>query len=389
MIKKLHAYIIKEFFKAFFFGIVLFSILMVLNLVFDLINFFLSKSIAVFLVLKLLAFYIINVLPLSIPMAVLFGVLLAYGRLTADNEITAMKSSGLSYYALSIPIIILILIMSFFLLFFNHFLAPEINSHFRSISEEIAIKRPLIKFNAKSVTDLNEYRLYANKVNNKNNTLLGVSIYKFENKDTKNIFKTNCKYKSRQNNTKNTFRQSEKATWRITASSGTVKICENGIQLTLHHGYLQKFLASNIKNMMHMTFKNYVFFIPFSKVIKKHDLIATEISSLTLLKTIKQYKKENLSVITYERAFWSRWIFAFAPFAFLLIALPIGIMAGKNGRGIGFVMSLIVILIYYALFVLAVNLSEKGYAPIGIIIWVPNFTIAVAGICLFIKIRKK
>jgi lipopolysaccharide export system permease protein len=364
MIKKLHLYIVREFFGCFIFGMAVFSILLVLNLVFDLVDFFLTKGVTFFLVLKLFAFYVLNILTLSVPMAVLFGVLVAYGRLSADNEVTAMKSSGLSYYTLTIPVIVLIFIISFFLLFFNHFLAPTTNTHFKSFFEEVMKKKPLIKFNAKSVTDLGEYRLYANKVNNKDNTLFGVSIYKFENKDDKN-------------------------TWRIAASSGIVKVCENGVQLTLHNGYWQKAHLASIKNMTHMTFKNYVFFIPINKIIKKHNLTAPEITSPALLEIIKRSKKENLPVILYECNFWSRWTFAFAPFAFVLVAIPIAIMAGKNGRGIGFIMSLAIILVYYTLFILARNLAENGYAPIGIIVWLPNFLITTAGICLFIKMREK
>ncbi|MDR1926336.1 MAG: LptF/LptG family permease [Endomicrobium sp.] len=364
MIKKLHLYIIREFFGCFIFGMAVFSILLVLNFVFDLVDLFLSKGVTFFLVLKLFAFYILNILTLSIPMAVLFGVLVAYGRLSADNEITAMKSSGLSYYTLTIPVIVLIFIISFFLLFFNHFLAPAINTHFKSFFEEVIMKKPLIKFNAKSVIDLGEYRLYANKVNNKDNTLLGVSIYKFENKD-------------------------DKDTWRIAASSGIVKVCENGVQFTLHNGYWQKAHSASIKNMIHMTFKNYVFFIPINKVIKEHNLTAPEITSPALLKIIERSKKENLPIILYECNFWGRWTFAFAPLAFVLVALPIAIMAGKNGKGIGFVMSLAIILVYYTLFILARNLAENGYAPIRIIVWLPNFLITTVGICLFIKMRKK
>jgi len=87
-----------------------FTIILILNLIFDLINLFLSKGISFFIILKLFTFYIPNILTVSIPTAVLFATMLAYGRLSADNEITVMKSSGIDYKTLTMPIIILVCI---------------------------------------------------------------------------------------------------------------------------------------------------------------------------------------------------------------------------------------------------------------------------------------
>ena len=158
-IKKLHAYIIKEFFWSFLLGVLISSLLLILDVVFGLISTFLSKGVAFFLILKLFACYLPNILTVAIPMAVLFGILLAYGRLSSDNEITAMKSSGLDYKTLTIPVTICVCVVSFLLLLFNHFLAPTINARYKSLTEEIMTKRPLVKFNEKSITQIGEYHI--------------------------------------------------------------------------------------------------------------------------------------------------------------------------------------------------------------------------------------
>ncbi|MDR3256576.1 MAG: LptF/LptG family permease [Endomicrobium sp.] len=378
MIKKLHLYIVKEFLASFLFGLVVFSVLLLLNQLFELVDLFFSKGASFFIVVKLFILLLPNILTLAIPMAVLFGVLIAYGRLSEDNEITAMKSSGTNYKTLSIPIIAFVCIISFFLLFFNHFLSPLTHSKFKNSLEEILTKKPLVKFHEKTINELGRYYLYANKVNSKNNTLSGVSIYKFENE---NINKNNDK--------KNILPQNDNGAWRIAASSATVKIYQGGIQLILYNGYWQKAHPSDINNMLHMTFKSYCFFIPLGDVIKGHISTAHEMSSCEILKTIRTYKEQNLPFIEYEHQFWSRWIFAFAPLVFVLVALPIGIMAGKGGKVISFGMGLGIVSVYYILLMIAITLSEKGYVPTSLIMWMPNIVVTIAGIWLFIKMVKK
>lgn len=384
MIKKLHLYTIKESFGSFLLGVAVFSILFILDYVFELVDLFLSKGVSFFLVLKLFAFALPNILRLAIPMSVLFGILIAYGKLSEDNEITAMKSSGVNYRTLSLPIIILVCIISSFLLFFNHFLSPVMNSNFVNLYREILTKKPLIKFTEKTTIELGEYRLYANKVNRKNNTLYEVSIYKFENKDDY------CYgYNDEKSDKKSLFLQNNSKAWRIAASSAKVKSYQNGTQFFIYDGYWQKANFSDINNMTHMTFKSYCFFIPISEVMKEQTLSMSEKSSPEILKTIKTCKEQDIPFTANEIEFWIRWIYALAPISFVLIALPIGIMAGKDGKTIGFGMSLSIILVYYMLLILALILSEKEYVPANLIMWLPNITVTAAGICLFTKMVKK
>jgi lipopolysaccharide export LptBFGC system permease protein LptF len=371
----------KEFLNSFFFGVTVFSLLLIVNIVFDMANLLISKGVSFFLVLKLFIFYIPNILTLSIPMAILFGVLLVYGRLSSDNEITAMKSSGLKYTTLTIPIIIFVCIISIFLLFFNHFLAPSINYRQKNLFEEIITKRPLVKFSEKSTTKLKDYNIYANKVKNRNNTLFGVNIYKFETKKTNNDIE--------ETKEKSILPQNDKGSWRISASSAKVKTLENGIQLTLHKGYWQKASLSDINNMLHMTFKTYVFFIPLEEIEKRKSVAVSQIKSPELIKTIKNNKKQGLPTEAYEIDLWIRWIFAFAPIAFVLIALPIGLMLSKGGKARGFAISLGIIMVYYSLLVVTISLGEKHYAPISVIMWAPNLLITISGIYLLKKMIKK
>jgi lipopolysaccharide export LptBFGC system permease protein LptF len=372
MIKKLYFYIIKEFLHSFIFGVVVFSFLLILNFLFDMMDLLIEKGVAVLIVVKMFVFYLPNVLTLSVPMAVLFGALLSYGKLSADNEVIAIKAAGLGYKTLTAPIIIFVCSISFFLIFFNHFWAPQLNSKLKSYFEEVIIRSPLAKFDEKSLKTIGDYNIYTNKVNNAKNTLLGVSVYKFGNDydDDKSVLPQN----------------NDKGQWRISASSATIKAYATGAMLTLYKGYWQK---SSSFNMTHATFRKYSLFIPLHDTIQGFTLGPSEIPTPKLLKLIKQYKEQKVKFMPYLLDYWLRWIYAVAPIVFIFIALPIGIRTGKGGKAVGFGLSLGIVIVYYTLLVIAMTLGEKNYMPIGLIIWLPNFVIGTAGIYLFIKMVKK
>jgi lipopolysaccharide export system permease protein len=369
MIKKLHLYIIREFLGYFFFGFAVFSAFFLLGSLFDFLNLSVSRGVPLFIILKLLAYIFPKILMSTIPMSVLLGILISYGRLSEDNEITAMKSSGINYKTLTIPILILVCIIFLFISFCNHFLVPSATSNFRKLFKEIIVKRPLSKLREKTINELGEYNIYANKIDYRNNTLSEVSIYKFENKNDK----------------KNALSKA----YRISASSATIKPHPNAVQITLYNGHISYAYPSDMNDMVYIIFRSYCFFITLYNEIKEEDLIIMGMSSPEILKTMKVYKEQNIPFTNYEVEFWTRWIFAFASIASAFIALPIGIMTEKGGKGIGFGVSLGLISVYYALTILVIELSEKRYAPPIFIMWLPNIIVMIIGIYLLIKMRKK
>ncbi|MDD5102251.1 MAG: LptF/LptG family permease, partial [Endomicrobiaceae bacterium] len=242
MIKILHRYIVKEFVSSFIFGLTVFSAILLLDQIFQLIDLFLSKGVGFFLIFQLFILIIPNILSLTIPMAILFGVLLSYGRLSEDNEITVMKATGINYKTLSMPIIVFVMFISIGLIYFNHSLSPSTHMYFRTLYKQILTKTPLAKFDEKTITDIGGYRIYAHKVNSKNNTLSGVNIYKFVN-DKKNDNKKDIKSDKK---------NEDSVPWRIASSSATVSVEKNVVILKLYDGYWQRSDPNKLGSMIHM-----------------------------------------------------------------------------------------------------------------------------------------
>jgi lipopolysaccharide export system permease protein len=99
-------------------------VLLVGNAMKQLIGYMLAGQIDPLTFARLLGLLLPFVITFALPMGVLTGVLLTLGRLSADSEITAMRSSGIGLWRVARPVFILAMLGMVFALFINHFTMP-------------------------------------------------------------------------------------------------------------------------------------------------------------------------------------------------------------------------------------------------------------------------
>ncbi|MBN1621349.1 MAG: LptF/LptG family permease [Endomicrobiales bacterium] len=365
--KIIQRYIIKEFIVSFIFGLVVFSGILLLDQIFQLVDLLLGKGVSFWIVLNLFLLALPNILTLTIPMATLFGILLAYGRLSEDNEITALRSAGTSYFNFTLPIVFIVIFFSLFLVYFNQNLAPKTHKGFRNIFKTILKTRPITKFEEKSIINLNEYRIYVEKIDKKTNLLKGVNIYKFSDKPD----------------------DPSSTSWRISASSAVVYVNSDFIVFDLYRGYWQKPNPAMPENLIHLKFFQYKFNIPLgtNKIPMSQSL--KEMNGDELRREILKYRQKKLPTNFLEVEYWIRWILATAPFFFALVGVPLGIVLEKGKKSISFGISLLILFTYYLLLVTGLNIGEKGYVSPRLILWMPNMITFILGIFLWRKMLKK
>ena len=97
---------------------------------------------------------------MTLPMAVLVAVLYAFSRLAAENEITAMKASGVSLSRLLIPTLIGASALSLFMIAFNDQVLPRSNHQLRTLMEDIARKKPTFALHAQVINEVSPGKLY-------------------------------------------------------------------------------------------------------------------------------------------------------------------------------------------------------------------------------------
>ena len=137
-------YLIREHLGPFIFSTSIITLIFLLNLVFRELSRILSKGLPFNVVLEFFALNMAWILALSIPMAALTATLMAFGRLAADNEITAMKANGISLYRIILPVVLTAAGLAGVLVWFNNDVLPDMNHRTRLLASDIARKRPSV-----------------------------------------------------------------------------------------------------------------------------------------------------------------------------------------------------------------------------------------------------
>lgn len=135
-------YVLREHLGPFFFGFSIITLIFLLNLLFRELSRMLSKGLPLHVVGEFFALNMAWIVALAVPMAVLMATLMAFGRLAADNEITAMKASGVSLYRIITPVLIAAAFMAAAMIWFNNAVLPEFNHRARLLAGDIARKKP-------------------------------------------------------------------------------------------------------------------------------------------------------------------------------------------------------------------------------------------------------
>jgi len=140
----LERYIIRQHIGPFLFGFFVITLIWILNLLFTRLGHLLSRGLSFFVITE---FFLLNmawIVALTLPMALLMACLMAFGRMSSDYEITAMKASGISFYKMIVPMLIIAVLLCLFLIYFNNQILPDANHRLALLMRDIQKKRPTI-----------------------------------------------------------------------------------------------------------------------------------------------------------------------------------------------------------------------------------------------------
>ena len=116
--------------------------MLIFNDLFRLTKLFVQKGVNPVYLVELIFYMMPVMVVLALPMAVLVAILLALGRLSSDNEITAMKAQGVAFYQLMLPLLGVSLILSFVNLALMDYALPQANLAYASLRRDIQKHNP-------------------------------------------------------------------------------------------------------------------------------------------------------------------------------------------------------------------------------------------------------
>lgn len=137
-----------------------------------------GKDIPVQIIIELLLTNLAYMVVLAAPMAVLVATLMAFGKFSELNELTALRSSGVNPFAIIKPILIASVFLFGFLTWFSNNVLPEANNKARSLFIDIRLKKPGFELQPNVFYNgIDGYTFLVKQINNKTDSLYNITLF--------------------------------------------------------------------------------------------------------------------------------------------------------------------------------------------------------------------
>ncbi len=361
----LRDYILKEFFHSFNISIVVFTFVLLVGNIIRLADLLINKGVDVISILKLFLYLVPWLLSFTLPMAALTAVILTFGRLSSDGELTAMKASGVSFYRISFPLLMVGAIFSFGSFFINDQFSPNASYKSRKVIKEIGIKNPTAYLEEGTfIRGFENYVIFIYEI--KGNHLKNIRVYQ---------------------------PQEGKPTRTIVAEYGEINTIpeKNLIELKLFNGTSEEPSPTDPNIFYKLSFKKYYMTLDLSKVFKKEKIEkkAREMSIKELTREIARCTAQKIDTTALFIEIYKKINISLASFVLILAGMPLGIRSHRSEKSIGFGISLLIFAVYWGLLLGGIALSLKGTLSPLIGTSLPNIVFFIIGLISFVITARK
>jgi lipopolysaccharide export system permease protein len=378
-LKILTKYALSQIIEPFFLALVAFTSVLIVDKVFLLTKYFVEKGINPGYMLEMLFYYSPAALVLTVPMAVLVGIVSAFGQLSADNEIVAMKTAGVSMQKMIAPVVISTLILSVLMVFFMDFSIPKGNQAYTKLYAELRRKHPALVLEPNTIMEemsVEGRKWHFESIDPATGKMKSIIIWE-RSGDTPKI---------------------------ITAQEGDLEFFSNWTALNLHNGNIyQSDPKDPSKGYTSGSFVNDRIILDIAKSLNADDRIIVgprNMSMRDIKIELKKFREQLASPLTqnyvkeyiqkyqlndYRVELYKKLSIPFASLIFGLIGVPLGLMVRRGGKMVGLGVGVGLIIVYYILLTVGERLSKSGLYPPLFGAWTPNILIGIVGIILIIK----
>lgn len=319
----------------------------------------------------------------ALPMGMLTAALLVFGRFSADHELTAVRASGISLVSLVMPVLILSLVLCGFSAYVNLDLAPRARAEFKFLVAKAKVDISAIQLpEGRYIRDFDNVIFYVGK--NNNGELHDVTVMYLP--DKTNVATTVVAERGKvwvDQESQQLHIKLFKAQAMTVLGGDSLNILPTSAgDLEITPGDLRnKFKAPSKLPIEKMTLNQLR--EELRAVEQTFKLPATNLPPAQLAsakKTLKRARAEATSPIRVQ--IQRRLASSFACFGFTLIGIPLGIRVHRRETNIGFLIALILVMVYYSLFLISTGLESRPQFFPEYLVWLPNFLFQGIGVFL-------
>jgi lipopolysaccharide export system permease protein len=409
-------YIVADTFFSFLVAFLYFYFIFFVNQLLLLAQEILTKKVPFYQVALLVVYSLPSIIAMSAPFASLVGTLMTIGRLTSDNEVLVMLSSGLSYRNIFIPALVVGVVISMISFFTNDVLLPAGTVQFSRLYRQILVSTPALELEANSVKRFRDTVIVTGPVTGRaiDNVLI---LDRTNDGERRVIMAKNAELKDAGReglslDLNDAFIQSSKEIVRNDydyASSGFLRYWvpqEDLIQAVSSIGPREMSSTDvrreiGVKNadlrerlddrygkalIQGLSLEDSLRKGPTNDAWnRRENYFAAFAREFQAAKAIEN----DRSILIYRLEYYKKFSIPFGAFSFVFLAVPLGLLAKKSGQTVGFIFGLIIAVIYWALLLGGQTMGVRlGYSPFWSM-WLPNMLAGGIGLCMcLVRLRK-
>jgi len=352
--------------------------------IFLLIDLLVKKGIGFWVVAELMFYSLPFVMSFSIPIGILIASVMVFGRITHDNELIAIRSSGINPLSLFKPFLPVIVLITLFMVYFNGFILPEASHRARNLITDIAQKKPSVRiYEGVFIEDFPGYIIYLGSIDDRTGKVNDITIWEQKSRGEPPIL--------------------------IKAESGQISTSADECYfiIELDEGEISELVSPD--KYRHLSFERHQINLEIDldfirrerKFRSNREMILTELykrvgtlntERQSIRQEIDKLKQSPVNEVTgfhledaqnklrhktneYKKFLTElnkRYALAFSGIVFLFFGAALGMLLKRSGLGTGFVVGLLFFAVYYIIFIAGEEFAQSGRAPVFVSVWFAN-----------------
>jgi len=355
--RTLYGYVLRELIPPTLLGLALFTFILLMDFMLGAAELIINQGVGLYDVGRLLVYALPHILVLTVPMAILLGRLIAFGRLSTDSEVVAMRSGGISVYQLAVPLLFLAAVGWGVAAWMAAAGMPWGNTQTRQLLWQLSNRRTLSEQIKPRIfqDDFDNWVLRVDEIAEGGDVWKGLFLVNTETRPWQVITAERAL----------PFIEEEQRTFWLRIENGTrYEIGEEEQTVSAFHQVDQPLMDVSPREVGTLT---------------KDD------RSLTLgelREAVEEARAADQPVAGYLVEIHKKYAFPLACVVFGLLALPLGISGHRRTRSTGFVLAIGVIVVYYALVENGEKFAEEGVLAPWLGLWSGNLVLGAAALFL-------
>ena len=361
--KALDKFIFGELIGPFFFGLMAFTIIMVAGgLLFRIADLIIKNGVSLGIVVRLFLYYLPKMAATAIPMSCLLAALLGFNKLSANSELVALKSSGISFTRIIKPVIIMAFFVSIGAFFVNETLVPVSERAAANVMAYEVFKQspPVFKekvFLKEETGGALKRVIYVNRLDIKDGKMIDVIVQEFEKGQLSRLV------------------SAEKGEW-IDGS------------WWLEEGKVFEITKDNDVSLL-FTFDKQALQLNLNpEEAARTARTPDEMTLNELFREISMMKQKGMDVSKIVMILNLRFSVPWACLVLAIVGAAVGSRPQRSSSGMGLGLSVIIVFVYYVILSFTQSLGDAGYLHPVFAAWIANIVFLIIGGGLTLRANK-